>query len=55
MSQKLCSSCGNKITGKGTWYWLDEVYGLRLKCRKCFQKLSGNTNEEMAALEKEDE
>jgi len=47
MGQRLCSGCGKKITGAGTYYWLEDVLGLRLKCKECLQKLSGKTDKEM--------
>ena len=53
MAQRLCSECGKKITGEQTYYWLDIVDRLRIKCKSCFMKLSGKSEEEVKELDDE--
>ena len=53
MSQDLCSSCGDKITKSRAYYWLDEVNRLRLKCKRCYQTITGKTDAEMGEFEKD--
>jgi len=48
--QRICSECGKKITGKGCYYWFD-LLGKRLKCKKCYLRLSGKTEKELKEME----
>ena len=55
MSQDICSSCGKKITKKQSYYYLDIVDRLRLKCKECFKELTGKTDEEIEEMKKEND